>query len=96
MRNLNYLKYTIPALREEVDFIQGPVGSYLANNLGNTVDVYVRRSRLELALANMPYAQVPFELFVRLWKSPNGATSTFPESDKEQCFYYVVFNMNTL
>jgi len=91
-----YLKYTIPVPREGVDFIQGPAGSYLLNNLGNTVDVYVRRSHLELALADMPYAQVPFELFVHLWKSPNGSTSTFPDPTKEQCFYYVVFNMTTL
>lgn len=91
-----YLKYTIPTPLQGATNIQGPAGAYLSNNLGSTIDVYVRRSHLELAMADRPYAQVPFELYVNLWKSPNGSTTTYYDPDKEQCFYLVVFNMNTL
>jgi hypothetical protein len=91
-----YLKYTIPTPTENIDYITGPAGSYLSNHLGNTVDVYVRRSHLELALADSPYAQVVFRLYVRLWKSQTGDTKTYPESGYNQCFYHVVFNMRNL
>lgn len=91
-----YLKYTIPAPREGVSFIQGPAGCYLSNNLGSTVDIYVRRVQLELALSDLPYAQVPFELFVNLWKDPHGGTTSSSGESTEQCFYYVVFEINTL
>jgi hypothetical protein len=91
-----YLKYTIPTPTENIDYITGPAGSYLSNHLGNTVDVYVRRSHLELALADSLYAQVVFRLYVRLWKSQTGDTKTYPESGYNQCFYHVVFNMRNL
>ena len=91
-----YLKYTIPTPRETIDYITGPAGSYLSNHLGNTVDVYVRRSHLELALADYPYAQVPFTLFVRLWKNDIGHTRTDPADGYNQCFYYVILNMSNI
>ena len=82
-----YLKYTIPVPRETIDFISGPVGCYLGNHLGNTIDIYVRRIHLELLASDQPQAQVPFELFVRLWKDHQGVTTTTPSSDDKQCYY---------
>ena len=90
-----YLKYTIPAPRESVDFISGPASAYFVN-LGNTIDVYVRRTQLELALADQSYAQVGFGLFVHLWQDSFGNKSTSPTNTNQQCYYLVVFNMNTL
>ena len=89
-----YLKYTIPVPKEGVDFISGPVGCYLGNNLGNTVELYVRRTHLELLASDQPHAQVPFELFVRLWKDHQGVTTTIPSGVENQCYYYVVFNLS--
>ena len=91
-----YLKYTIPVPREGIDFISGPASAFLLNNLGSTVDIYVRRSQLEIAIADQPYAQVDFALFVHLWKDPFGGISTSPSSTNKQCYYLVVFNMTTL
>jgi len=91
-----YLKYTIPVPKEGIDFITGPAGCHLLNNLGSTIDVYVRRSHLELALADQPYAQVRFELFVRLWKDYNGITTTILAGIENQCYYLVIFNMSNI
>ena len=90
-----YFKYTIPAPRESIDFISGPASAYFVN-LGNTIDVYVRRTQLELALADQSYAQVGFGLFVQVWQDAFGNKSTIPSSINQQCYYLIVFNMNTL
>ena len=89
-----YYKYTIPIPREGVDFISGPVGCYLSNNLGSTVDIYIRRSHFEVIASDQPHAQVPFELFVPLWKDYSGLPTTTPSGVANQCYYHVVFNMN--
>ena len=94
--NGGYVKYTIPTPRENLDYIQGPAGAYLSNNLGNTVDIYVRKIHLELALSDYVAVEVPFELFVKKWILPNGGTYDYPVSGAAQCFYYVVFMINSL
>lgn len=91
-----YLKYTISVPKETVISIQGPASAYLSNNLGSTIDIYVHRLQLELALADMSYAQVPFALFVDLWKDSYGNITTELDSTAQQCYYYVVFNLSTL
>ena len=91
-----FVKYTIPVPREGLDFIQGPLGCYLSNHLGNTVDIYVRKIHLELALSDNPSAEVPFELFVNKWIIPNGGTYDYPVSGALQCFYYVVFKIDSI
>lgn len=91
-----YLKYTIPTPKEGIDFISGSAGCYLSNHLGNTVDVYVRRTHLELALDSQPYAQVPFELYIPLWRINNDVITTIPGNINNQLFYIVYFNMNSL
>ena len=77
--NGGYVKYTIPTPRENLDYIQGPAGAYLSNNLGNTVDIYVRKIHLELALSDYVAVEVPFELFV---KTDTGDISGSLLSDK--------------
>ena len=60
------LKYTIRVPQERIVDIQGPAGCYLANNLGNTIDIYVRKIHLDLA-ADGVTCEVPFELYVDKW-----------------------------
>ena len=94
--NGGFVKYTIPVPREGLDYIHGPLGCYLSNHLGNTVDVYVRKIHLELALSDYPSVEVPFELYVNKWITYDGATYDYPVSGGTQCFYYVVFKINSI
>ena len=82
------LKYTINVPREGISNLQGPAGNYFANNLGNTVDIYIRKIHLDLA-ADGVTCEIPFELYVNKWVDYLGN----PISDNTgiQCFYWVKF-----
>ena len=92
-----FLKYTIPTPSESIDDIVGPVGCYLLNYLGprSTVDLYVRRTHLELAIDGAVDAQVPFDLFVNKWMDSHGATYNEPTAPY-QCHYTVILLTNSL
>lgn len=70
--------------------MNAPAGCYLSNHLGNTVNVYVRRTHLELALDSQPYAQVPFELYIPLWRINNDVITTIPGNINNQLFLYYI------
>ena len=94
-----FLKYTIPTPSESIDDVVGPVGCYLLNYLGprSTVDLYVRRSHLELAIDSAASAQVPFEIFVNKWMNSHG--DTYHEQTGVycyQCHYTVILLTNSL
>ena len=81
-----YLRYTIITPPEGAYNIQGPAGAFLANNLGSTVDIYIRKSQLELAVADRDQCEIPFELLVYMWKDEWGN----PASYGIQCYYHVI------
>lgn len=83
-----YLKYTIPTPPETIFDVQGPAGSFLANNLGNTVDLYIRKSQLELAAADMSQCEIPFELLVDKWKDEWGEPSVSGVGIR--CYYHII------
>ena len=80
------LKYTITVPKEGITDLQGPAGCYLANNLGNTIDIYVRKIHLDLA-ADGVTCEVPFELYVNKWVDMWGE----PAASGIQCYYWVKF-----
>ena len=86
-----YLKYTINVPAEGVVDVQGPAGSFLFNNLGNTIDFYVRKSHLDLA-ADGVNCEVPFELLVNKWVTPLGIYNT--NGNGIQCYYWIKLIVN--
>lgn len=81
-----FFKFTIPVPSEGFANIQGPAGSYFANHLGNTIDIYVRKIHLDLA-ADGINTEVPFELLVYKWVNDFGVYNT--SGDGYQCYYWL-------
>lgn len=89
-----YLKYTIPAPTEQIDFISGPASAFLINHLGDTVDFYVRKNQLELAAADYAYARIPYLIFVKKWINTGGVISLVEKEGYYQCYYVVYLEIN--
>lgn len=87
--NQGYLTYTINTPDETACGIQGPGSPILTNNLGNTVDIKIRRTHLDLAADGLN-CEIPLELTVAKWSTGWGHYTTSPSSSGAQCYYYIV------
>ena len=85
-----YLKYTIPAPSESIWSIQGPGTSLFFNHLGNTVDIYVRKNHLELAIADSNVREVPCEVLVDKWVNDYGYYEYYQASGYLRCHYEII------
>lgn len=86
-----YLKYTIPVPSEGISpygGVQGPGSPILFNNLGNTVELWLRRVHVDLA-ANGQNCELPVEFRVNKWTTGWGSYSTIP-GNGTQCYYWIV------
>jgi len=92
-----YFKYTIQTPPNGIQYacMQGPGAPYLFNHLGSTVDLYIRKMRLELDADG--YDSVPIELFVDTWIGDSGYYQSMPTDNsntiKNQCFYQIILNI---
>lgn len=86
-----FFKFTINVPPEGAVNVQGPAGAYLSNNLGNTVDLYVRKIHLDLA-ADGVNTEVPFELLVNKWTTGWGNYNT--SGTGAQCYYWIKIMVN--
>jgi hypothetical protein len=85
-----YLKYTISTPPESIYDVQGPAAVLLSNYLGGTIDLYIRKSQLELAAADRDQCEIPFELLVDKWKDEWGNPST----SGIRCHYHIILMIN--
>ena len=86
-----YLKYTINVPAEGSVDVQGPMAAFLFNNLGNTVDLYIRKSQLDI-IADGVNCEIPIELWVNKWVTPLGSYNTSGEGTR--CFYWIKLLVN--
>ena len=85
-----YLKYTIPAPSENIYSIQGPGISLVFNDLGSTVDILVRKTHLELALADSPNREIPCDVLVEKWVDEYGKYEYNQTNANIMCHYHIV------
>ena len=86
-----YLKYTIPAPSERIWAIQGPGIAMTFTNMGSTVDIYVRKTHLELALADSSNREIPCEVLVEKWVDDYGNYEYYQGAGYIMCHYHIVF-----
>lgn len=90
-----YLTYTIPVPDEGLGpyaGVQGPGSPVLANNLGTTVDLKLRKSHLALE-ADGKNCQLYVDLLVNKWSLGFGHYTTTKPSGSQtypQCYYRVI------
>lgn len=85
-----YLKYTINVPPEGAVYTQGPAGSYLLNNTGDTIDFYVRKGQLDMAADGMN-CEIPFELWVNKWVDGFRYNT---DGVGERCYYMIILMVN--
>ena len=84
-----YLKYTIFKPQERIEDIQGPTAAFLLNDLGSTIDIYIKKIQL-LPLTRAITSEIPYELLVEKWVDRWGRPTTKEADDSIQCHYHVV------
>ena len=89
-----YLKYTICIPNENIYAIQGPASAYLSNHLGNSVDIYIKKAQLEMAVDGYANCEVPYELLVDKWVDYWGNYTTDiltvnSNGGYSRCYYFI-------
>lgn len=88
-----YLKYTISKPQEGIESIQGPTAVYLSNDLGNTIDIYIKKIHL-IPLTRAITSEIPYELIVKKWVDRWGSPISEGTAEAIQCHYHVVLLVN--
>lgn len=84
-----YLKYTIFKPQETIDCLQGPTAAHLTNDLGSTIDIYIKKAQL-IPLVRSITSEIPYELLVNKWVDRWGMPSIMGAAEAVQCHYHVV------